>query len=125
MSSEEDVIFVVFFFFSSRRRHTRFDCDWSSDVCSSDLGYTVSETSVQSGTGARVQLQFPTRTGVKYEVLFRQSLAGAGVVVPFATTIGGAATATVLTGNNAAATLFVDRTSDAGFYSIAVQVNPG
>src|SRR2546430_12339273 len=23
-------------FFSSRRRHTRFDCDWSSDVCSSD-----------------------------------------------------------------------------------------
>src|SRR2546427_8387535 len=27
----------VLFFFSSRRRHTRFDCDWSSDVCSSDL----------------------------------------------------------------------------------------
>src|SRR3989475_8059640 len=27
----------VVFFFSSRRRHTRFDCDWSSDVCSSDL----------------------------------------------------------------------------------------
>src|SRR5688572_31740071 len=26
----------IFFFFSSRRRHTRFDCDWSSDVCSSD-----------------------------------------------------------------------------------------
>src|SRR5688572_13590651 len=25
------------FFISSRRRHTRFDCDWSSDVCSSDL----------------------------------------------------------------------------------------
>src|SRR5260370_144279 len=24
------------FFFSSRRRHTRFKCDWSSDVCSSD-----------------------------------------------------------------------------------------
>src|SRR2546427_1405203 len=24
-------------FFPSRRRHTRFDCDWSSDVCSSDL----------------------------------------------------------------------------------------
>src|SRR2546427_800898 len=28
---------IFFFFFSSRRRHTRFDCDWSSDVCSSDL----------------------------------------------------------------------------------------
>src|SRR2546430_15613016 len=31
---------VVCFFFSSRRRHTRFDCDWSSDVCSSDLNYS-------------------------------------------------------------------------------------
>src|SRR5256886_4104249 len=29
----------VLFFFSSRRRHTRFDCDWSSDVCSSDLEF--------------------------------------------------------------------------------------
>src|SRR2546430_3616087 len=33
----QQVACVVFFFFSSRRRHTRFDCDWSSDVCSSDL----------------------------------------------------------------------------------------
>src|SRR5207237_6690996 len=31
----------VFFFFSSRRRHTRFKCDWSSDVCSSDLSDRV------------------------------------------------------------------------------------
>src|SRR5688572_31734323 len=31
------MLFIFFFFFSSRRRHTRFDCDWSSDVCSSDL----------------------------------------------------------------------------------------
>src|SRR5260370_15700228 len=28
---------TLLFFFSSRRRHTRFKCDWSSDVCSSDL----------------------------------------------------------------------------------------
>src|SRR5438477_12212858 len=27
------------FFFSSRRRHTRLTCDWSSDVCSSDLAF--------------------------------------------------------------------------------------
>src|SRR5256886_10089646 len=35
----ESVAYVLLFcfFFSSRRRHTRFDCDWSSDVCSSDL----------------------------------------------------------------------------------------
>src|SRR2546430_2402925 len=42
----------VLFFFSSRRRHTRFDCDWSSDVCSSDLrcGETVAVTG-RSGSG--------------------------------------------------------------------------
>src|SRR5438067_13618720 len=32
---------VIFFFFSSRRRHTRSKRDWSSDVCSSDLGMVL------------------------------------------------------------------------------------
>src|SRR5947207_10275851 len=31
------IFLCSFFFFSSRRRHTRSLCDWSSDVCSSDL----------------------------------------------------------------------------------------
>src|SRR6266571_6748486 len=30
---------LLVFFFSSRRRHTRLTCDWSSDVCSSDLSF--------------------------------------------------------------------------------------
>src|SRR2546430_11498775 len=52
------------FFFSSRRRHTRFDCDWSSDVCSSDLAselkaaglkrVTVSLDSLDPGVFARM-----------------------------------------------------------------------
>src|SRR3989344_5489134 len=33
------------FCFSSRRRHTRLTCDWSSDVCSSDLHFTKSDGS--------------------------------------------------------------------------------
>src|SRR2546430_2546358 len=37
MRRTSEVFAEVMFFFSSRRRHTRFDCDWSSDVCSSDL----------------------------------------------------------------------------------------
>src|SRR2546430_4389510 len=41
-----------FFFFSSRRRHTRFDCDWSSDVCSSDLASTPRGRN-ESGTTGR------------------------------------------------------------------------
>src|SRR2546430_4724107 len=49
-----------FFFFSSRRRHTRFDCDWSSDVCSSDL------TDTRSGAvnGARSDQSNITLDGV-------------------------------------------------------------
>src|SRR5256886_6381415 len=39
-----------FFFFSSRRRHTRFDCDWSSDVCSSDLDRPRARSSRRSST---------------------------------------------------------------------------
>src|SRR5207237_4455322 len=33
-------------FFASRRRHTRFKCDWSSDVCCSDLCASATATLV-------------------------------------------------------------------------------
>src|SRR2546430_1291724 len=39
---------ICCFFFSSRRRHTRFDCDWSSDVCSSDLDRQSIELAAQT-----------------------------------------------------------------------------
>src|SRR5256886_5741132 len=39
---------VACFFFSSRRRHTRFDCDWSSDVCSSDLQGTAQSGAINT-----------------------------------------------------------------------------
>src|SRR2546430_13561745 len=47
------MFFLFFFFFSSRRRHTRFDCDWSSDVCSSDLSRWNAH-SVQRAEGPRL-----------------------------------------------------------------------
>src|SRR5206468_9499040 len=43
-----------FFFFSSRRRHTRSDRDWSSDVCSSDLGVTVEHWTYCAVCGERL-----------------------------------------------------------------------
>src|SRR6266853_2503986 len=55
---------LFFFFFSSRRRHTRFDCDWSSDVCASDLAALVGRngagrtTIIESVTGL-----LPVRSG--------------------------------------------------------------
>src|SRR5256886_11539815 len=39
----------LIFCFSSRRRHTRFDCDWSSDVCSSDLDLDLIVSNLDSG----------------------------------------------------------------------------
>src|SRR2546427_5924311 len=44
----------TFFFFSSRRRHTRFDCDWSSDVCSSDLTHNIVAVKEASGDFAQI-----------------------------------------------------------------------
>src|SRR6202048_5515313 len=37
---------IMMFFFSSRRRHTRSTRDWSSDVCSSDLGSASTDSDV-------------------------------------------------------------------------------
>src|SRR6266480_4345209 len=41
------------FFFSSRRRHTRLTCDWSSDVCSSDL--TARDLQLKDGQWSRAK----------------------------------------------------------------------
>src|SRR6266478_5742995 len=45
---------MSFFFFSSRRRHTRFDCDWSSDVCSSDLNWEAIKPTLRGQGDAEV-----------------------------------------------------------------------
>src|SRR5688572_19578751 len=47
--------YLFIFFFSSRRRHTRFDCDWSSDVCSSDLSGHRKCQSADGSTGSSKQ----------------------------------------------------------------------
>src|SRR5690242_6286607 len=43
------------FFFSSRRRHTRLTCDWSSDVCSSDLRGTSDSCRPRGASDARAE----------------------------------------------------------------------
>src|SRR5467141_4914021 len=54
-----------FFFFSSRRRHTIFKCDWSSDVCSSDLS-----------TGQIALFRFTHETGAAAGVRRIEALTG-------------------------------------------------
>src|SRR2546426_4502973 len=60
---------MCFFFFSSRRRHTRLQGDWSSDVCSSDLGSAFEEHVAREIIGIvadvrQLGLNRPPRPGV-------------------------------------------------------------
>src|SRR5438477_5006795 len=52
------------FFFSGRRRHTRLTCDWSSDVCSSDLSHADPEQEGHPAgpgcSGSRLETDSPT-----------------------------------------------------------------
>src|SRR5699024_12049489 len=63
-----------FFFFSSRRRHTRSKRDWSSDVCSSDLGGFFAES-------------LPTTCSTKLFLQKPLHFAGICARIPFATLV--------------------------------------
>src|SRR6266568_5915314 len=54
---------MFFFFFSSRRRHTRWNCDWSSDVCSSDL-LAREESNVVGNVRTRAAARYAAESGV-------------------------------------------------------------
>src|SRR5438270_1833344 len=62
-----------FFFFSSRRRHTRFDCDWSSDVCSSDLALGAAPEAARERDGPAL---------ARAEKLCGHRASGAGPLLP-------------------------------------------
>src|SRR6266436_8212572 len=55
------IFFLFFFFFSSRRRHTRCSRDWSSDVCSSDLGNSIKGLLAGLGLCVIVDETLPTQ----------------------------------------------------------------
>src|SRR2546430_11935181 len=81
--SRKRCLLLQCFFFSSRRRHTRFDCDWSSDVCSSDLDslYRLVE-------GIRLHRQIPgSRLVITGGAIF-ESLSSARVIADLALALG-------------------------------------
>src|SRR2546427_140746 len=74
---------VLIFFFSSRRRHTRFDCDWSSDVCSSDL------KAIQEKFGDKVETSFVESVPESADAeRVMRDMAGQGNKLIFATSFG-------------------------------------
>src|SRR5207237_2946036 len=63
---------LFFFFFSSRRRHTRFKCDWNSDVCSSDLEQHVIERLAAAARGVDEDAQIVAQLALADELLERR-----------------------------------------------------
>src|SRR6476661_6080319 len=61
-----------FFFFSSRRRHTRFKCDWSSDVCSSDLAGSYGRANVKAGDSVVVTAMDHHSNLVPWQILCQE-----------------------------------------------------
>src|SRR5256885_3625732 len=61
--------YMSFFFFSSRRRHTRLQGDWSSDVCSSDLTWSIPEKPFTDFIAEVREMTFqPTHRGLVRQV---------------------------------------------------------
>ncbi len=84
-------------------------------------GFSAALTGLVTNTAGekRVRLEFPTVTGVRYDVRFRPSLAdGAWAAVPFTTSLDGALTLNTLTGNNARATVFAAVPAEIGFFAV-------
>src|SRR3712207_8555618 len=69
----------ICFFFSSRRRHTRYWRDWSSDVCSSDLGPMRREPSLTFRGALRILGKTETPLIDKLDTLLGGAILASGV----------------------------------------------
>src|SRR5438309_11069066 len=72
---------LLSFFFSSRRRHTRWNCDWSSDVCSSDLGIPALDLTFAEDSRTRVDMNIVMTESGKFV-----EIQGTGEGAPFTKT---------------------------------------
>ena len=87
-----------------------------------NLRFQVTASAVQAGTSKRVRLAFPTFFNVEYEVRYRSTAASSGVVTFFAPSATGIANQPSLIGNGSPATIYVDRTANTGFYTVAIKL---
>lgn len=87
-----------------------------------NLGYTVESALVQSGNTPRLRLDFFSFPNAAYEVYFREHAGQEWVAIPFALTLGATADQLTLTGDNAPKNVFVNRTTQTGFYSVGIKL---
>lgn len=86
-------------------------------------GFETKLAVLPGGPGTRVKLDFPVQGQVTYEVVFSPSPQGPWTVASFATTPDGPADQTSLTTFGGEATLYLDRTTDTGFYAIGMKLS--
>jgi Rieske Fe-S protein len=100
--------------------NTNFDGDKMLSIEIPGLGFVMNATSaVNANNQKRLQLEFPTVSGIRYNVQFRSSLnGGTWTAVPFSTAIDTAPALLNLTGNNQKATVFVEPSAESGFYAV-------
>src|SRR5215475_7573875 len=72
----------VAFFFSSRRRHTRFSRDWSSDVCSSDLGPDIVAGVLATGLTLDRRVRLFIDVGTNSEIVLGSSARALACAAP-------------------------------------------
>lgn len=89
------------------------------------LGYSVAVSPVQASPGPRLRLDFPTQSGLAYEIRHRQNISDAGTLVQFAASQDGPANQSSIAGTGATLSAYVDRAANAGFYTVNVRVTPG
>jgi hypothetical protein len=99
-----------------------FDGDNTLSIQVPGLGYSVETTAIAEVTPPRIKLQFPTLAAVQYEVLFRPRTSDPWTAASFSFTSDGSTDETILTGDDLPATVFVERTTPTGFYSVAIKI---
>jgi Rieske Fe-S protein len=98
-----------------------FDGNDSLTVTVPELGYSIAPSTVQAN--GRMRLDFPTRQNVNYEVVFAETLVAVGAPVSFAATLAGSANLSTLAGTGGTGSVFIDRTTTTGFYTVNIIVN--
>lgn len=112
---------------SSLAKYTiKFDGNDLLEVQIPNLGYSIAGSSVQAVGGGppRFRLDFRAFRNVEYELLYRESLDKEPAPISFSPTEDGATNQTTFSSAATAnVSLFVERKTPAGFYTVAIRVS--
>lgn len=83
------------------------------------IGFALAGALVNTSVGRRMRLSFPTASALRYEIKRRTSMTTPATIVPFSLTEAGTASQTVLSGDGATVTLYLEADVGSGILSVA------